>query len=94
MHAAVLSIVYDHLRALAEERRVTPAQLALAWLLRRHDNVIPIPGTSSIERLDENAASVDVQLSAADLDHIKELSPKGQVAGTRYDSTMLGLVNR
>jgi aryl-alcohol dehydrogenase-like predicted oxidoreductase len=73
---------------------VTPAQLALAWLLRRHDNVIPIPGTSSIPRLEENAASVDVDLSDSDLDRIEELSPQGLVAGTRYTPAMMDLVNR
>jgi aryl-alcohol dehydrogenase-like predicted oxidoreductase len=84
----------DHLRELAEQRHVTPAQLALAWLLRRHDNVIPIPGTSSIPRLEENAASVDVDLSDSDLDRIEELSPQGLVAGTRYTPAMMDLVNR
>jgi aryl-alcohol dehydrogenase-like predicted oxidoreductase len=84
----------DHLRELAEQRHVTPAQLALAWLLRGHDNVIPIPGTSSIKRLEENAAAVDVHLSEADLERIEELSPQGRVAGTRYAPAMLELVNR
>jgi aryl-alcohol dehydrogenase-like predicted oxidoreductase len=84
----------DHLKELAEERGRTPAQLALAWLLSGHDNVIPIPGTSSIERLEENAAAADVQLSKADLERIEEISPKGAVAGRRYDPAMLGLVNR
>jgi aryl-alcohol dehydrogenase-like predicted oxidoreductase len=84
----------DHLRELAEQRQVTPAQLALAWLLRRHDNVIPIPGTSSLERLEENAAAADVELSDADLARIEELSPQGMAAGTRYDRAMLDLVNR
>jgi aryl-alcohol dehydrogenase-like predicted oxidoreductase len=84
----------DHLSELAEQRHVTPAQLALAWLLRRHDNVIPIPGTSSLERLEENAAAADVELSDADLERIEELSPQGMAAGTRYDRAMLDLVNR
>jgi aryl-alcohol dehydrogenase-like predicted oxidoreductase len=84
----------DHLKELAEERGRTPAQHALAWLLSGHDNVIPIPGTSSIERLEENAAAADVQLSKADLERIEEISPKGAVAGRRYDPAMLGLVNR
>src|SRR5262245_31303608 len=47
----------DHLKQLAEQKRCTPGQLALAWLLRRHDHVIPIPGTSSPERLAENVAA-------------------------------------
>jgi aryl-alcohol dehydrogenase-like predicted oxidoreductase len=84
----------DHLRELAEQRHLTPAQLALAWLLRRHDNVIPIPGTSSIERLEENAAAADVELTEADLERIEALSPQGVAAGTRYAAAMLELVNR
>ena len=84
----------DHLRKLAEERQHTPAQLALGWLLSRHDNVIPIPGTSSAKRLEENVAAVDVELSEADLNRIEQASPRGAVAGTRYDPKMLDLVNR
>jgi aryl-alcohol dehydrogenase-like predicted oxidoreductase len=83
----------DHLKELAEERGHTPAQLALAWLLS-HEDVVPIPGTSSIKRLEENAAAVGIQLSRADLDRIEQISPKGAVAGGRYDQAMLGLVNK
>lgn len=84
----------DHLKELAEQRGRTPAQLALAWLLSQRDNVVPIPGTSSIKRLEENVAAADVRLSKADLDRIEEISPKGAVAGARYNSAMIGLVNR
>jgi aryl-alcohol dehydrogenase-like predicted oxidoreductase len=84
----------DHLNELAEEKSRTPAQLALAWLLCRHDNVFPIPGTSSIQRLEENAEAVDVELTEADLDRIEQISPRAAVAGKRYDPAMLGLVNR
>ena len=81
----------EHVKALAEERDCTPAQLALAWLLNRHDNVIPIPGTSSKQRLEENVAAVDIELSDEDLEKIEEISPRGAVAGKRYDPAMLGL---
>ena len=84
----------DHLKKMAEETGHTPAQLALAWLLSREGNVIPIPGTSSIARLAENAAAADIRLSQADLDQIEEISPKGAAAGQRYNPAMLGLVNR
>jgi aryl-alcohol dehydrogenase-like predicted oxidoreductase len=84
----------DHLKDLAEQRGRTPAQLALAWLLSQRDDVVPIPGTSSIKRLEENVAAVDVQLRKADLDRIEQISPKGAVAGRRYDPAMLGLVNK
>jgi aryl-alcohol dehydrogenase-like predicted oxidoreductase len=55
---------------------------------------VPIPGTSSLERLEENAAAAEVTLSGEDLDRIEDISPKGAVAGRRYDPAMLGLVNR
>ena len=84
----------DHLKKMAEETGHTPAQLALAWLLSREDNVIPIPGTSNSRRLEENAAAADIRLSQADLDQIEEISPKGAAAGQRYNPAMLGLVNR
>src|SRR5689334_7282666 len=60
----------DHVREIARTKKCTPAQLALAWLLTR-DNVVPIPGTSSIERLAENAAAADVRLTRDELDEIE-----------------------
>jgi aryl-alcohol dehydrogenase-like predicted oxidoreductase len=84
----------DRVNEIAKRRNCTPAQLALAWLLTRNNNVIPIPGTSSTRRLEENAAAVDIQLSDDDLELIEEASPKGAAAGQRYNETMLKLVNR
>ncbi|MBA3318419.1 MAG: aldo/keto reductase [Gemmatimonadales bacterium] len=84
----------DRIRELAQERRCTPAQLALAWLIRRHDDVIPIPGTSSVSRLEENAGAAEVRLTVEDLDRIERIAPKGAAAGARYDPAMLELTNR
>ena len=84
----------DHLKALAERKGCTAAQLSLAWLLARHDDVIPIPGTSNVKRLEENVGGMQVELSAAEIARIEQVSPKGAVAGKRYDSKMLGLVDR
>jgi aryl-alcohol dehydrogenase-like predicted oxidoreductase len=81
------------LRQLAAEKGCTPAQLALAWLLGRHDDVIPIPGTSSPARLEENVEAVNLPLSREDLDRIERLSPRGVAAGARYDEGMLRLVD-
>jgi aryl-alcohol dehydrogenase-like predicted oxidoreductase len=83
----------DHLKALAQERGHTPGQLALAWLMS-HEGVVPIPGTSSIGRLEENAAAAEIELSPADLERIERISPKGAAAGQRYDPAMMGLLNR
>jgi len=85
--------IADRLRELANEKRCTPAQLALAWLLNRHHDVIPIPGTSSMARLEENVGAAKIQLSAADLDRIERTLPKGAVAGERYAPALRGLLN-
>jgi aryl-alcohol dehydrogenase-like predicted oxidoreductase len=84
----------DRVRELAEEKRCTPAQLALAWLLRRHNDVIPIPGTSALKRLEENVGAVDVPLRAGDLERIEQIAPRGVAAGERYNATMMQLTNR
>jgi aryl-alcohol dehydrogenase-like predicted oxidoreductase len=83
----------DHLRELAAAKGCTAAQLALAWLLSRHDDVIPIPGTSSVQRLTENAAAVDVVLSTQELERIEQLAPRGAAAGGRYNEVMSRLLN-
>jgi aryl-alcohol dehydrogenase-like predicted oxidoreductase len=83
----------DRVRELAATKRCTPAQLALAWLLTRED-VVPIPGTSSLARLTENAGAVALHLTSAELDEIERRSPKGAVAGERYHASGAALLNR
>jgi aryl-alcohol dehydrogenase-like predicted oxidoreductase len=83
----------DRLRELALRKGCTTAQLALAWLLVRHQNVIPIPGTTSVQRLEENMAAVNVELSESELAQIEEIVPRGAVAGARYDPTMTRLLD-
>jgi aryl-alcohol dehydrogenase-like predicted oxidoreductase len=85
--------IADRLREVAEEKHCTPAQLALAWLLRRHQDVIPIPGTSSIARLEENIRAADVFLNEQDLNRIEHALPKGSAAGERYAPAMMKVVN-
>jgi aryl-alcohol dehydrogenase-like predicted oxidoreductase len=86
--------VVDELRRLAEAKNCTPAQLALAWALTRRD-VIPIPGTSSPTRLEENVGAVDVRLEPEDLARIERAFPKDGVAsGARYNPASLELVDR
>jgi aryl-alcohol dehydrogenase-like predicted oxidoreductase len=85
--------IADRLREVAEEKHCTPAQLALAWLLRRHQDVVPIPGTSSIARLEENVRAADLQLSEQDLNRIEYTIPKGSVEGERYAPAMMKIVN-
>jgi aryl-alcohol dehydrogenase-like predicted oxidoreductase len=86
--------VVDAVRAVAEDKGCTPAQLALAWLLARDERVVPIPGTSSVTRLEENVRALDVELTAADLERIDRATPRGTAAGARYNETMSHLLNR
>jgi aryl-alcohol dehydrogenase-like predicted oxidoreductase len=72
----------------ATEKGCTPAQLALAWLLAKGPDVVPIPGTKSRTRLDENVGATAVRLSAADVARLEAAVPVGEVAGGRYPSVM------
>jgi aryl-alcohol dehydrogenase-like predicted oxidoreductase len=83
----------DRLREIATSKGCTPAQLALAWLLARHDNVIPIPGTSNPKRLEENVRAADIQLTQQELDRIESIAPSGVAAGSRYNEAMSKLLN-
>ena len=71
-------------RRLAEEREVTPAQLALAWLLAQGDDVVPIPGTRRAERITENAEAASIELSAADLAQLEAAVPRDAWSGDRH----------
>jgi aryl-alcohol dehydrogenase-like predicted oxidoreductase len=79
-------------QALAREKGCTAAQLALAWLLSRGKDVVPIPGSTRAERVAENAGALDVQLSAADIASLDALAPT--VAGERYAEGGMRAVNR
>jgi aryl-alcohol dehydrogenase-like predicted oxidoreductase len=78
---------------MAASKGCTPAQLALAWLLTR-DQVVPIPGTSNVERAAENAGAANVRLTPNELEEIDRRSPKGAVAGERYHESGAALLNR
>ena len=81
--------VVDEVNKLAAARGCAAAQLALAWVLAQGDDIVPIPGTRSIERLRDNAAAVALSLSAADLAAIEAVAPKGFALGTRYDAGLM-----
>ncbi len=84
----------DRVREMADEKGVTPGQLALAWLLHQGEDVVPIPGTKRREYLEENAAAVNVTLTDEDLSRIEEVMPKGVAAGERYGEAGMSTVNR
>jgi aryl-alcohol dehydrogenase-like predicted oxidoreductase len=79
---------------MAQEKGCKPSQLALAWVLAQGDNIVPIPGTKRRKYLEENAAALDVQLSAEDLRRLTEAFPHGAAAGLRYAEQMMKAVNR
>jgi aryl-alcohol dehydrogenase-like predicted oxidoreductase len=83
----------DALRALAEEWSYTPAQLALAWLLDQGEDIVPIPGTRSIARLDENALAARIQLDTGRRERISALLAAHAVAGTRYPAAQMSALN-
>jgi len=82
------------LQALAAAKGCTPAQLALAWVLARGGDIIPIPGTRRRAHLEENVAALDVTLTPAELAEITAAAPTGVAAGTRYPEPMMATLNR
>jgi len=84
--------VVTSIEEIAREKGVTPSQLALAWVLHRGDDIVPIPGTKRVQFLEENAGAANVQLSEDELRRIDAVAPKGVAAGDRYAD--MGAVNR
>jgi len=84
----------DRIVAIAAEKRCTPAQLALAWVLAQGNDIVPIPGTKRRKYLEENVAAAEVKLSAQDLKRIDEIAPKNAAAGMRYSEAAMGFLNR
>jgi len=82
----------EEVKRLAEEKKVTPAQLALAWVLHQGEDVVPIPGTTNPEHLDENIGALNVSLTDNELDRLDEIAPEGVAAGDRYPD--MSSVNR
>lgn len=84
----------DALSDIARAKGVTPAQLALAWLLAQKPWIVPIPGTRHLNRLKENIASAEVTLSAADLSDIENVIAETGFAGARYTDAGMAMLNR
>jgi aryl-alcohol dehydrogenase-like predicted oxidoreductase len=84
----------EKLTSFAQKRGCTPAQLALAWLLSRGDDIVPIPGTKRIGTLEENAAAVAITLKKAELDELDAIAPKGVAHGERYPAMTMGSLDR
>jgi aryl-alcohol dehydrogenase-like predicted oxidoreductase len=79
----------DAIETVAEAKGCTLAQVALAWVLARGDDMVPIPGTKRREYLEENVAAVDIALTEADIDRLEGAFPPGVAAGTRYPESQM-----
>ena len=82
--------IVDGVRELATEREVTPAQIALAWLLAQGEDIVPIPGTTRPHHVAENVAAIDLQLSTDELARLDAAAPRGAAVGERYPGPMMG----
>jgi aryl-alcohol dehydrogenase-like predicted oxidoreductase len=83
-----------HVEDVASRKGCTPAQLALAWLLHQGDDIVPIPGTTRVENLEDNIGALGVTLTKRDLERIDAVFPKGVAAGERYMEGGMATVNR
>ena len=84
----------DLLKSIAREKEATPAQIALAWLLAQKPWIVPIPGTTKVHRLQENVGAVALELTAEDLDKIKQSASKITIHGERYPQNLQNRVGK
>jgi aryl-alcohol dehydrogenase-like predicted oxidoreductase len=83
----------DALRPIAEERGATVAQLAIAWVLARGDDIVPLVGTTRRDRLAEALDALELELRGDDLAAIERAAPPGAVAGDRYDERQMAMLD-
>ena len=86
--------VVDLVKSIAERKRATPAQIALAWVLAQRPWIVPIPGTTKLHRLEENLGAVNVELTTGDLQEIENATSKITVQGARYPEHLQRMVGR
>ncbi|MGH9565835.1 MAG: aldo/keto reductase [Candidatus Angelobacter sp.] len=86
--------VVDLLGKVAERKKTTPAQIALAWLLAQKPWIVPIPGTTKLTRLEENIGAAEIELTPGDIGEIETATSKITVQGARYNEALQKLVNR
>jgi aryl-alcohol dehydrogenase-like predicted oxidoreductase len=86
--------IVKRLGSLSQKHQCTPAQLALAWVLARGEDIVPIPGTKRRTYLEENVAALQIRLSSDDLKELDQAAPVGCTAGARYPESSMAAVNR
>jgi aryl-alcohol dehydrogenase-like predicted oxidoreductase len=84
----------DLIAAIAQRKRATPAQIALAWLLAQKPWIVPIPGTTKLDRLEENIHAASIDLSAEDLADVTRAADSVTIEGARYPASTLSMINR
>jgi len=84
----------EKVEEIAKRKGITPAQLALAWVLSKGEDIVPIPGTKHIKYVEENAKAADIKLSQDELEEIEEVMPVGAAKGMRYPESGMQAVNR
>ena len=84
----------DLLKRIAAEKKATPAQIALAWLLAQKPWTVPIPGTTKLHRLEENLGAANIELTANDLADIQRAATEIQVEGERYPEQLMATTGR
>ena len=94
MAVSSFQAMVELLRTIAEKKKATPAQIALAWLLAQKPWIVPIPGTTKLHRLEENIGAVAVELSPEDIRQLREAASKIPLQGARYPEALQKLVGR
>lgn len=87
-------VLVDRLKELADQKNATPAQIALAWLLTQKPWIVPIPGTTKLHRLQENIEAANIELTAADLQEINEVTAGIVIQGERYPGIQEKMIDR
>jgi aryl-alcohol dehydrogenase-like predicted oxidoreductase len=84
----------ERVKTIAQRKGVTPAQLALAWVLAQGEDLVPIPGTKRRKYLEENASAIDLRLSSADIADLEAAVPQNEIAGERYAAAAMNAIDR
>ena len=82
------------IEGIAREKKCTPSQLALAWVLAQGEDIVPIPGTKRMKFLEENVGALAVGLQPEELERINRVLPAGAASGQRYPEAVMAAVNR
>src|SRR5271168_4542647 len=87
-------VLVERVRAIAENRGVTPGQMALAWVLAKGEDLVPIPGTKRRKYLEENAAAADIKLTPGEMAELEAAVPQNEIAGDRYAAANMKHIDR